>query len=85
MGDLVWVTIFFPKPLKLQIFSLTYNDVRFFFSIIYVMREFSFPRYILASFPPSKSVYRIFFFLKSLMTSSKVNLLAAKIHQTFAQ
>ena len=31
MGDLVWVRIFFPKPLKLQIFSLTYNDVRFFF------------------------------------------------------
>ena len=30
MGDLVWVIIFFPKPLELEISSLTYNGVRFF-------------------------------------------------------
>ena len=34
--------IFFPKPLELEIFSLTYNSVRFFFSILYVMREIFF-------------------------------------------
>ena len=31
MGDWVWARIFFPKPLELDIFSLTYNGVRFFF------------------------------------------------------
>ena len=33
---------FFPKPLELEIFSRTYNSVRFFFSIVYVMREIFF-------------------------------------------
>ena len=33
---------FFPKPLELEFFSLTYNGVSFFFSIIYVMREILF-------------------------------------------
>ena len=34
MGDLVWVSlrarIFFPKSLELDIFSLTYNSIKFF-------------------------------------------------------
>ena len=37
MGDLVWARIFFPKPLELEIFSLTYNGVRFF-SALYTSR-----------------------------------------------
>ena len=39
MGDLVWVRIFFLKSLELEIFSLTYNSVGFFFSIIYVTSD----------------------------------------------
>ena len=76
---------FFPKPLKSKFFSLTYNGVRFFFSIIYVMREiFSIAGYHFSQvYPcklfPWKSVYGIFF-LKSAITFSKVKLPAAKIH-----
>ena len=57
---------FFPKPLGLEIFSLTYNGVRTFFSVIYVIsniffsvQDIVFPRCILASFSPSRSVSRI--------------------------
>ena len=90
MGDLVWVRIFPPKSLELEIFSLKYNSVRFFFSIVYVMSDifFSaghyFSSYILASFSLSKSVCRIFF-LKSPITPSKVIRSVPKIHQTFVQ
>ena len=42
MGDLVWVRIFFPKSMELEIFSLKYNSVRFFFSIVYVMSDIFF-------------------------------------------
>ena len=71
MSDSVWVRSFFSKPLELEIVSLTYNGVRFFFSIyIYVVmtdiffsvQDIIFPRYILASFSPSKSVCRVLFF-----------------------
>ena len=66
MSGLFWARIFFPKPLELEIFSLTYNGVRFFFSIIYVMREILFGEgyyfsLVYPSFSPLKSVYRIFF------------------------
>ena len=90
MGDLVRARIFFPNLWSWKFFSLTYNGVRFF-SALYTSwgnffsgQDIFFPRYILASFSPSKSVYRTFF-LKSLITSSKVKLSAAKIHQTLAQ
>ena len=47
--------IFFPKPLELEIFSLTYNSVRFFFSIVYVMREIFFSAgYYFSQVYPSK-------------------------------
>ena len=49
-----------------------------------LVQDIIFPSYILATFPPSKSVCRIFF-LKSLITPSKVKCSAPKIHQTFAQ
>ena len=39
MGDLVWVRIFFPKPLELEIFSTTSNGARFFFLALYAMRD----------------------------------------------
>ena len=39
MGDLVWVRIFFPKPLELEIFSTTSNGARFFFLALYTMRD----------------------------------------------
>ena len=62
MGDLVWVRIFFPKPLELEIFSTTSNGARFFFSSIirheryFFQRRNFFPRYFIARFFPSKSV-----------------------------
>ena len=61
MGDLVWVRIFFPKPLELEIFSTTSNGARFFFLALYAMRDIFqrrnfFPRYFIARFFPSKSV-----------------------------
>ena len=40
MGDLVWVRFFFPGPMELEIFSPTYNGVRFFISIIRHERYF---------------------------------------------
>ena len=59
---------FFPKSLELEIFSLSYNSVRFFFSALYTsqavffsVQDTIFPSYILASFFPSKSACRIFF------------------------
>ena len=67
MGDLVWVRIVFPKPLELEIFPLTYNSVRFFFSIIYVMREnfqcwiLFFPGISLQAFPPRNRSIGYFF------------------------
>ena len=42
MGDLVWVRIFFPKPLELEIFSTTSNGARFFFLALYTMRDIFF-------------------------------------------
>jgi len=42
MGDLVWVRFFFPKPLELEFFSPTYNGVRFFFLVLYVMSDIFF-------------------------------------------
>ena len=62
MGDLVWARIFFPKPLELEIFSLTYNGVRFF-SALYTSRGKFFSGIFLQVPPPPhpKSVYRIFF------------------------
>ena len=42
MGDLVWVRIFFPKPLELEIFSTTSNGARFFFLALYAMRDIFF-------------------------------------------
>ena len=69
MADLVWVRIFSQTSrLELEIFSLTYNGVRFFFFQHYIRHEryffqcriLFFPAiYILASFSHSKSVYRI--------------------------
>ena len=68
MGDLVWARIFFPKALELDIFSLTYNGVRFFFSIIYVIREIFFSAgyyfsqvYPCNFFPLEISLQHIFF------------------------
>ena len=54
-------------------------------SDIFFSAGYYFPSYILASFSPLKSVCRIFFFLKSPITPSKVKWSAPKIHQTFAQ
>ena len=57
---------FSPKPLELEIFSLTYNGVRFLSALytsggkFFSVQDMIFPGYILASFSPSKSVYRIF-------------------------
>ena len=48
------------------------------------VQDIIFPSYVLASFFPSKSVCKIFF-LKSLITPSKIKYLASKIHQAFAQ
>ena len=54
MGDL-FRQEFFPKRLKLKFFSLTYNGVRSFFSIIYVMREiFSIAGYHFSQVYPCK-------------------------------
>ena len=36
MDDLVWERFFFPKPLELEVFSPTYNGVRFFFSALFL-------------------------------------------------
>ena len=71
-------------------FLPTYNDVKFFFSIIRHKRYFFsaghlFPGIVYShAFFPSKSVCRTFF-LKSTITPSKVKWSAPKIHQTFGQ
>ena len=52
---------------------------------IFFSAGYYFPRYILASSPASKSVYRIFFFWNHPYNLHKVKLLASKIHQTLAQ
>ena len=89
VGDGGWVMYlgkkFFSQISEVKIFFLTYNGVRFFFSIIYVMREifsiagYNFSQVYPCKLFPSKSVYMIFFF-KSPITSSKVKLPSAKIH-----
>ena len=89
-GGYGWFSLgknFFPKPLELDIFSLTYNGVRFFFSVIYVIREiflsagYYFSQVYPCKFFPPRNQSSGYFFLKSSITSSKV----AKIHQTLAQ
>ena len=64
MGNLVWVTIFFPRPLELEIFSLTYNGVGFF-SALYVMSDIFFSAgyyfsqvFLCKPFPPRNHVPR---------------------------
>ena len=59
VGEGGWVIYlgknFFPKLVKSKFFSLTYNVVRFFFCIIYVMREiFSIAGYHFSQVYPSK-------------------------------
>ena len=68
MGDLVWVRIFFQSWLELEIFFLTYNIARFFFSIIYVIRDIFFQCRILffpsissQAFPPRNQSTGYFF------------------------
>ena len=56
--DLVWGRIFSQTSLELEIFSLTYNSVRSFFSALYVMSDiffsagYLFPRNLCACFFP---------------------------------
>ena len=68
MGDLVWVRIFFPQISGDIIFSLSFNGVRYFFSIIHH------DRYIFMSagyfFPRKQSA--LYFFQKSPIPLSKV-------------
>ena len=65
MGDLVWVRFFFPGPMELEIFSPTYNGVRFFVSIIRHERYFFqcrilfFPGISLRAFFTSKSCLKM--------------------------
>ena len=82
---------FFPKPLELEIFSLTYNSVRFFFQHcirhegnFFQCRILFFPGISLQAFLPRNQCTG-YFFLKSTITSSEVKLSAVKIHQTLAQ
>ena len=84
--DLVCIgRIFSQTSLELEIFSPTYNGVRFFFSALYVMSDIFFsagyfsPRTLFASFFLSKSVCTMFF-LKSSITPAKVKWSAPKIH-----
>ena len=77
MGDLVWVRFFFfPGPMELEIFSPTYNGVRFFVSIIRHERYFFqcrilfFPGISLRAFFTSKlclKMISVFFFTFFLM------------------
>ena len=66
--DLVWVRIFSQTSQELEIFSSTYNGVRFFFlNIIRLWQYFFqcrilfFPGIYLHAFFLSKSIWRIFF------------------------
>ena len=76
MGDLVWVSNFFPKPLEKEFFSPTHNSKRFFSSIIQQgIFLFSAGYFFAQIFPcklfiPSKSVCNLFF-LKSPIPVSK--------------
>ena len=88
--DLVCIgRIFSQISLELEFFSPTYNGVRFC-SALYVMsdifsvQDIFLPGIYLHAFFLSKSVCRTFF-LKSLITSSKVKSSVPKIHKTFAQ
>ena len=71
-------------------FSPTYNDVRFFFSIVrheryfFQWRIFFSQEYICVLFS-SRNQSAGHFFLKSPITPSKVKWTARKIHQTFGQ
>ena len=75
MGDLVWVRFFFPGPMELEIFSPTYNGVRFFISIIRHERYFFqcrilfFPGISLRAFSPRNclKMISVFFFTFFLM------------------
>ena len=80
-NDLVCIgRTFSQTSLKLKFFSL-YN----FFSALYVMSDIFFSAGIyLHAFFLLKSVCRTFF-LKSLITPSKVKWSAPKLHQTFGQ
>ena len=88
MGDLVEVIIFFPNLWSREspcsgvrnFFSTTFNGVMFF-----SVQDIVFPGISLHAFFLSKSVCRIYFFLKSPITPSKVKWSAPRIHQTFAQ
>ena len=94
MGDctdflFVLEEFFSQTSLGLEIFSPTYNSVRFFFSALYVRAIFSaqdvfLPRIYLHAFFLSKSVFGTFS-LKSPITPSKVKWSAPKIQQTFGQ
>ena len=67
MGDLVWVRIFFPKPLELEIFSTTSNGARFFFLALYTMIDIFFsagifsPGISLQDFFPRNQSRKFFF------------------------
>ena len=89
--DLVWVRIFSQTSQELEIFSPTYNGVRFFFSrhytswaIFFSVQDIIFPRNLFACFFPVE-VNLEDIFLKSPITPSKVKWSAPKIHQTFGQ
>ena len=82
--------IFSQTSLELEIFSPTYNGVRFFLSIVsheryfFQCKMFFFRGIYLHAFFLSKSIRRTFF-LQSPITPSKVKWPAPKIHQTFGQ
>ena len=89
--DLVCIgRILSQTSLELEIFSPTYNGVRFFFSIVrheryfFSVQDIFLPGIYLHAFFLSKSVCRTVF-LKSPITPSKVKWSAPKIHQTFGQ
>ena len=81
--DLVWARIFSQTSLELEIFSPTYNSVRFFFfqhytswATFFSVQATYFPGIYVHAFFLSKSVCRTFL-LKSSITP--------KIHQAFGQ
>ena len=90
-ADLVCIgRIFSQTSLELEIFSLTYNDIRFFlqhrtsWAIFFLVQDIFLPGIYLHAFFLSKSVCRTFF-LTSPITPPKVKWSAPKIHQTFGQ
>ena len=85
MGDLVWVRIFFPKPLENEFFSPTHNSKTFFFPVFYSNRYFFQCRILFSPdiplqgfFIPLKSVCNLFF-LKSPIPALKVKWLTPKL------